>query len=228
LWLAQGNLARAEAWAQSCNLPLDEKFNYDLYPGEYAALVRIFIAQEQFTKALALLQRMEAAAKMAGRSGRLIEILMLQALTWYGQGDPDQALPPLSHALSLGEQGGYVRTFADEGGHIVPLLHLTKSRRLASEAYIDKLLAALRAEEQESKRAGEMLGSPTPLLVESLSERELEVLRLVAAGLSNQEIAEKLVIAEGTVKKHLHNVFGKLNARSRTQALLRAAELDLL
>jgi LuxR family maltose regulon positive regulatory protein len=245
LWLAQGKLAKAVEWAQNCGLPLVEPFEFDRYPGEYGTLMRIWIAQEQFDEALDLLRRMESTAAAHGRSGRLIEILMLQALAWQAQGQVEQALPPLLRALALGEEGGYIRTFADEGAPMTWLLQQVKSRRLLSDdAFVDKLLAAIGADIRPSSAAahGTAKGMAEPKilpavpsskpsslpLVEPLSEREMEVLRLVAAGLSNQEIAETLIIAEGTVKKHLHNIFGKLNSRSRTQAILRATELKLL
>ncbi len=227
LSLLQGNLAEAVQWAQTCGLPLDESFDYNRYPGEYSTLMRVFIAQERFTDALAWLQRMESATESTGRKGRLLEILMLQALALHIQGHSKQALPPLARALTLGEPGDYVRTFADEGAPMAALLRLVKSQGMTpAEAYVDKLLAVIEAEVQESLSTQPT--APFVSLIEPLSERELEVLGLAATGLSNQEIADKLVIAEGTVKKHLHNVFGKLNVRSRTQAILRARELKLL
>ena len=141
---------------------------------------------------------------------------------------PAAVTPPLVRALSLAEPGGYVRTFADEGAPMAQLLTLVKARGMAPEGYVDKLLAAIGVEELPGQPAARRLQASTFPLIEPLSERELEVLSLVAAGLSNQEIAAKLVIAEGTVKKHLHNIFGKLNVRSRTQAVMRAPELGLL
>jgi LuxR family maltose regulon positive regulatory protein len=229
LALSQDNQPEAVQWAESCGLLLDDRAEYSRYPGEYATLARVFIAQGRFLEALDLLEQMQAVAEETGRHGRLLESLMLRALALSAQGHTEQALPPLVRALSLAEPGGYVRTFADEGTPIAQLLTLVKARGMApEEAYVDKLLAAIGFEERPGQPAARPRQASTFPLIEPLSERELEVLSLVAAGLSNREIAAKLVIAEGTVKKHLHNIFGKLNVRSRTQAVMRASELGLL
>jgi LuxR family maltose regulon positive regulatory protein len=109
------------------------------------------------------------------------------------------------------------------------LLRTLKLKGLApDEAYVDKLLAAIKIDGEVQHTTVRLSRSAASPLIEPLSDRELEVLGLVAEGMSNQEIAERLVIAEGTVKKHLHNIFGKLNVRSRTQAVVRASELSLL
>jgi len=228
LWLAQGKQAKARQWAESCGLPLDDSFDYGNYPGEYATLVRVWLAQERFSEAVELLQRMQSAADGAGRQGRLVEIFMLQALALHRQSKAEQALTPLIRSLTLAEPGGYVRTFVDEGAPAAQLLQTVKSRGIApsTQSYVDALLAAFPPETELS--AAPTLSAASQPLIEPLSERELEVLGLVAAGLSNQEIADKLIIAEGTVKKHLHNVFGKLSVRSRTQAVMVATELHLL
>jgi LuxR family maltose regulon positive regulatory protein len=223
LAVQQGRLNEAVSWANTANLPLETGFEYARYPGEYAALARVFIVQKKVPDALTLLTRMQTAAEQAGRQGRLVEILMLRALALQAQGQADQAIPPLLRALVLGETGGYVRTFADEGLPIAKLLYLTMARKVApNPAYVEQLVAAL----PDDKTLP--LPETVQTLIEPLSERELEVLALVAAGMSNQAVADRLVISEGTVKKHLHNIFGKLTAHSRTQAIKRAAELNLL
>ncbi len=244
LWLAQGNLAQAVQWAENCGLPLDESFKYDSYPGEYGVLVRVWLAQGRHVEALALLGRMQAAAEAVGRTGRLVEILILQALALGAQQKIEPAVTTLSRALALAEAGGYIRLFADEGPPLAELLaRISGPAAGVSPAYLDKLrntlpgfklpildfgLNATERPEIQNLKYPKGTMSKIANLVEPLSERELEILALVAAGLSNQEIGERLVIAEGTVKKHLHNIFGKLDVRSRTQALLRAAELKLL
>ncbi|MCB0192060.1 MAG: tetratricopeptide repeat protein [Anaerolineae bacterium] len=234
LWLVGGNFAAVQQWQQQSGLPLSDPADYVRLPGEHTILVRTWLAQERFDEAFALLENMHAAFKAEGRNGRLVEVVMLQALTLYCQGKVDQALIPLTLALKLGHQGGYIRLFVDEGLPMAQLLTLAKSRRIAAdESYLDRLLAAFNPDALEtpaklSKKATPSSTLTVQPLIEPLSDRELEVLELIATGLSNQEIADKLIIAEGTVKKHIHNIFGKLGVRRRSQAILRATELHLL
>jgi LuxR family maltose regulon positive regulatory protein len=139
----------------------------------------------------------------------------------------------LERALSLAEPEGYVRTFVDEGMPMAALLRKAAAGGLYPD-YVDKLLAALESEIKDERKTPS--SSPSPVipgpgsspLVEPLSGREIEVLRLIAAGLSNREIADELFLAIGTVKKHINNIFGKLNVRKRTQAVARARELGML
>jgi LuxR family maltose regulon positive regulatory protein len=226
LWLVEGNLAAALHWAEKCELPLDNAFDYAQCPGEYATLVRVWLAQGKFQAALTLLERMHAVAESTGRTGRVIEILILQALAFYLQGDIERAFAPLARALSLAEPEGYVRVFVDEGEPMARLLRLTKTRGVALE-YIDKMLAAFPDLQLPPSKKSKIVNQKSEI-VEPFTERELEVLRLLATGLSNQEIAQELVVATGTVKKHVHNIFGKLNVRNRSQAILRAEALHLL
>jgi LuxR family maltose regulon positive regulatory protein len=152
--------------------------------------------------------------------GSVIEILVLQALAFHILGDLDQALSALHRALSLAEPEGYVRTFIDEGQVMAGLLRQAMTQGIAP-GYVGKLLAA----------SGDSPLPPAPAaqpLAEPLSDRELEVLRLVAAGLSNREIAAELVIAVSTVKSHINHIYGKLDVKSRTQAVARGRLLGLL
>ncbi|MCB0014253.1 MAG: hypothetical protein KDE34_20210 [Anaerolineales bacterium] len=139
-----------------------------------------------------------------------------------------QAAATLAQALALAEPEGFVRLFVDEGPPVAELLNRVNAspegRRRTT--YIRKLLAAFPHHPAEAV-ASPSVSTPQPL-IEPLSERELEVLRLIAAGKSNKEIARLLVIAPGTVKKHLNNIYGKLGVHSRTQALVRANALELL
>ena len=133
----------------------------------------------------------------------------------------------LERALTIAEPEGYVRTFVDEGAPMAALLRQSASRGVAP-AYVSKLLDALDAE-APMRRGPTGAGSPVVQpLDEPLSEREREVLRLIATGLSNRDIAQELVLTTGTVKKHINNIFTKLNARSRTQAVSQAREFNLL
>jgi LuxR family maltose regulon positive regulatory protein len=224
--LFQGDLATAVHWVEQCNLPLDEGLKFLQFPDEYATLVRVFLAQDQIQPALALLDQMHAQAEASGRTGRMIEISVLYALASYAQGDLQSAYAPLTRALVLAEPAGYMRIFVDEGAALAKLLRLAKSRGVALD-YIDKLLAAFPSVEATASVQALPPGSSASL-IEPLSERELQVLRLLSTGQSNQEIADELIVARGTAKKHLHNIFKKLGVRNRSQAILRAEELRLL
>jgi len=151
---------------------------------------------------------------------------VLQALAHEAQGNIPLALAPLERALALAEPEGYVRIFADEGPPMARLLYEAATRGIAPD-YARRLLAAFPVAEPE--KAGpsrtQVLKSE---LVEPLSERELEILELMAEGLTNQEIASRLFLALNTVKTHSRNIYGKLNVRSRTQAVARAQALGLL
>jgi len=185
-----------------------------------------------------LLDRLLADSKAKARLHSAIEILTLQALALQAQGDRSAALIVLEQALVLAEPKGYVRIFVDEGAPMAALLQEAHTRDRMPN-YVTKLLAAF--PEQTRRHADKEMGNLSEVsvcvspslrvsqsLVEPLSEREREVLRLVAAGLSNQEIAARLIVGVSTVKKHINNIFGKLAVRSRTQALARARELNLL
>ncbi len=227
LWISQGDLASAANWAETCGLEIGDDRSYFQFPGEYSTLARIFIAQEQFDSARQVLDHIFAYEKTYQRKARLLEIFILQSVLAYAEGNVPDALQALGQALPLGQSGGYVRLFLDEGQPIIDLLQRLSTESSPHQAYITRLLEAaqpIAATPIISNRST----SQTTKLVEPLSEREIEVLHLIADGLSNQEIADRLVIAEGTVKKHIHNIFGKLGVRRRTQVVLRARELGLL
>jgi LuxR family maltose regulon positive regulatory protein len=214
LWIAQGNLAAASRWAQASGLkPADTSITY-LYEVEYLTLARLLIAQGEVEAAESLLLRLHQAAAAAGRGGSLIEILVLQAITLAAQNRGEQALSALDHALHLAEPEGFVRIFLDESAPIADLLRRAVARDFHA-SYASHLLAAF----------GETTAVPQPL-IEHLSERELEVLRLLASGASNQEIADELSIALSTARKHVSNILGKLGVHNRTQAVSRARDSD--
>jgi LuxR family maltose regulon positive regulatory protein len=179
------------------------------------------------------LARLQEADRAGGRINHLIRLLVLQALAKQGQGDIDQALSVLGEAFSLAEPEGYVWTFVKEGEPMHALLEEAEKHAVSPD-YVNKLLDVFRAEEQRSRGAEEKFAPSAPplpgfsALVEPLSDREIEVLRLIADGLSNQEIADRLVIAVSTVKSHVNHIFGKLGVRNRTQAAKRAQDLGLL
>jgi LuxR family maltose regulon positive regulatory protein len=209
----------------------------DPHEFEHITLVRLLIAQGEHREALGLLERLLEAAEAGGRGGSVIEILVLKALALQAQNDTPNALAALQRALSLAEPEGYVRTFVDEGAPMATLLkQLLKTYKTqqpsaaepeVSLEYVRKLLEALGEEVMVVTKVPHARGK-AGLLVEPITERELEVLRLLASDFSNREIAKKLYVSLDTVKSHLKHIYGKLGARSRYQAVDRARELDLL
>jgi LuxR family maltose regulon positive regulatory protein len=224
LWLKCGDLDAVEQWAQEMELTLQEEPGFTL-EFEHMTLARVWMAQGRLDEAQQLLARLLAAANNAGRSGRVITICVLRALAARLQGSTDEALKPLAHALSLGEPEGYVRVFLDEGAPMAALLREARARGISID-YVTRLLAAFDRDVPPASTAPSRRSSSDD--IEPLSGRELEVLRLIAEGASNREIAEQLVISVGTVKKHLNNIFLKLDAHSRTQVIAVARQQNLL
>jgi LuxR family maltose regulon positive regulatory protein len=199
------------------------------YPREciYSDLAYLLIAQDKASEALPLLTRLLHAAAKMGRHGDEIRYLVMTALAHHALGNDQIALDCLRQALDLGEPQGYVRLFVDEGQPMMELLQNAISQNVSPD-YAGKLLAAFPKYvlkpipiEQEQK-------NNIQILAESLSERELEVIRLMADGYKYREIAERLVVSINTVRYHTRNVYGKLSASNRTQAIIRAKELSLL
>jgi LuxR family maltose regulon positive regulatory protein len=237
LWLQQGNLAAAARWAQECVLVGDREVSYV----QQLTLVRLRLAQSQHDPggqflgdAQAILAQLLPAVEAQEWMRYLIEGLMLQALVCQAQANQLSALTTLQRALTLAAPEGYVRLFVDEGAPMAALLTPIARGESPVAAYAARLLEAFPRTEGRGLRTEPVewlhsVLSPQPsTLVEPLSERELEVLRLIAAGLSNQAIADRLVVAVSTIKKHVNNIYGKLDVQSRTQALVRARELALL
>ena len=219
LWIAQGNLEKVAHLVQQSGITIDVDEIPYLREPEYFILLRLYLARANYEPALILSQRLLRKAEITNRTGRIIEVLVLQALLFQGKKDMDQALATLKRALSLAQPEGYVRTFLDEGEPLYKLLHLAKVRRIEKE-YATKLLAAM-------GDANERTQSPAQLLIQPLSMREVEVLKLIEAGCSNQEIATRLVISIATVKRHISNIYTKLGAQNRTQAVSISKELGL-
>jgi LuxR family maltose regulon positive regulatory protein len=235
LQLAQGDLEAAMAWAANSGLsPEDAEVGH---PGwrevEYLALARVLDAQGRHAEALSLLDRLLQSAEAQERDGSAIAILAIQALVNQAQGNRTRALECLERALALAEPEGYIRVFVDEGDPMRLLLADLQSnlrQKIGATvdhgsprllAYANKVLAAFAGPDPAVTPKSE---SST----DSLNEREMEILRLIHAGLTNQEIADQIVIAVSTVKWHVNHLYAKLGVHTRTQALARAKELGLL
>jgi LuxR family maltose regulon positive regulatory protein len=197
-------------------------------------LARVLLAQDRPGPALALLDKMLAAADAQNRAGSIIEIQALRALALAAHGDHASALGALAEALTLACRHGYVRVLADEGAPMRALLaQLSAARRGQQHAarHIDPgyLAALLRACGQaDAAPPPRRAAAAPPGLAEPLTDRELDVLRLIAAGKSNQRIAHDLVVALDTVKTHVTHILGKLGAANRTEAAARARQLGLI
>jgi LuxR family maltose regulon positive regulatory protein len=175
---------------------------------------------QEYDAAQALLADVRAQAERSNLSRLTLEILLLQALAWQACLHTRQALETFAQALVLAERGGFVRLLADEGAPLALLLAQMRQRGAEvggvslDAPYLDRLLTACSTTPAASTITTE---TPAPSL-DALSAREQEVLRLLAAGLSNAEIAERLIVSPGTVKRHLHNLYSKLGVTNRTQA----------
>jgi LuxR family maltose regulon positive regulatory protein len=237
LWLVQDNLSDASRWVEERDLDIDEVLDpsreMDLsqlldYTAlfDYLVLARILLARHRLGQAAELLRRLLKAAEAGGRGTRMIEIRMLQALVRQAGDDTDTAMDALERALALAEPEGFVRAFVDEGPAMAQLLYEALSRGIAP-GYIRRLLSAFPAEAPASPPSSEV-HRPSSDLFEPLSDRELEVLQLIAEGLTNREIATRLFLSSHTIKTHTRNIYGKLDAHSRTQAVTRAQALGIL
>lgn len=225
-WIGSGNLNAALQWAQERGLSIDDKLD-GLHEVEYIALAHIFIAQNRLDEADRLLQRLIKNATAGDRVYMLIEMRLWRVMIFTLKADMAAALAELKIALSIAEPGGFIMMFVSKGKHVAELLEeivaVKKGDYDATKAgfslsYVKKLWSVFKA------------ATPPKIdgLMDPISERELEVLHLIAAGLSNREIADKLFISLNTVKTHTKNINSKLDVNSRTKAVARAKELGLL
>jgi LuxR family maltose regulon positive regulatory protein len=207
--LRQGRMAEAAELAQAQALPLSQ--------------ARAHLAQGNPAAALAGLDAHHQQAEARGWRDEALKALALQALALQALGEAPRAGRALAEALALAEPGGFIRLFVDEGPAMAKLLKRMKTEGGRLKDFIDRLLAAFGESD---------LAEPSPLglppLVDALTPRELEILRLVAQGLSNQEISGRLFLALSTVKGHVQRIFEKLQVQRRTEAVARARELGLL
>jgi len=230
VWLALGRLSEALGWVRAQGLSVENKLSY-LREFDHITLARVLLAGYQhdhangsISKGIELLERLLKAAEEGGRKGSVIEIRILQAMAYHAQGNLIATLLSLQYALTLAEPEGYVRIFLDEGPSMMQLLREASARKIMPD-YTNKLLTAFETEKRNSEGKPDLL--PTKFVIEPLSSREMEVLRLIAQGLSNQEICERLVLALDTVKGHNRRIFDKLQVQNRTEAVARARELGL-
>jgi LuxR family transcriptional regulator, maltose regulon positive regulatory protein len=218
IWLAQGDLERLSQFIRKSGLAAESDAPY-LRERQQIILLRLLLAQGDHSAALDLSKSLLETAEAARQTGRVIEVQVLRSLALQGGREVERALQVLRNALSLARPEGYVRTFIDEGDPMARLLHLARSRHSETE-YVTKLLSAIEGTEGGTKPEPAPPGEP-------LTTREVEVLKLISAGCSNQEIAEKLVISIATVKRHISNLYTKLDVVSRTQAVAVAREMRL-
>ncbi len=232
VWVAQGRLTDSLAWVQERGLSVDSDLSY-LREFELITLARILLAQYKndredasLHKAIRLIERLLKSAQEGQRAGSVIEIQILQALAYEAQGDIPLALESLKCALALAEPEGYIGIFIDEGTSMARLLYKALAHGI-EPTYVRRLLVAFPVADSEPAD----LSLPPDAeagLIEPLSMRELEVLQVIAEGLSNQEVANRLYLSLHTVKVHARNIYAKLGAKNRTQAVAKGRTLGIL
>jgi LuxR family transcriptional regulator, maltose regulon positive regulatory protein len=246
LWLKRGDLAGAARWAARYERAANSaRPQFTAYDYDRFALAQIDMAQGHLDAAYAAVARLLHDAEATDHGRFVIWALVLQALILQAQGDIATALASLARALALAEPEGYVRVFVDEGAPMKLLIadcRLQIAQRAPGEssahtgkllAYIDKLLGTFsgsgaRARNERATKDQSEICNLQSAMVEPLSERELEVLRLLAEGRDNAEIARALVVAVSTIKSHVNHIFGKLGVSNRLEAVLRARQLNLI
>jgi LuxR family maltose regulon positive regulatory protein len=243
VWLKQGRLAEALGWAREQGLSVDDEIRF-MREFEHITLAQVLIARYKTDRAdgdlhaaSGLLARLLQAAEEGGRNGSVIRILILQSLAHQAQGNQPLALASLERALALAEPEGYVRIFVDEGEAMRLMIEKqARNRDHPLSGYADKLLAAFTQPVAATKSAvihqkSDMIEPEVRpaknMLVEPLSERELEVLKLLRSELSGPEIAQQLIVSLNTLRTHTKNIFNKLGVNNRRAAIRRAEELDL-
>jgi LuxR family maltose regulon positive regulatory protein len=225
VWIEQGRLGEALGWAREQGLSVEDDLSY-VREFEHITLARVLLARYQADRvepsiheAVGLLERLLESAEQGNRTGSVIEILVLQSLVLQMRGGVSAALVPLERALTLAEPEGYVRTLVDEGRPMAVLLAAAAKRRIVPN-YVRRLLTAFGDTEDTT--------TTTQVLIERLSERELDVLRMLATDLAGPEIARQLIVSLNTVRTHTKNIYVKLGVNNRRAAVRRAEELDLL
>lgn len=223
LCLQQGQVKDARRWLHTTYHPgFDDSAGYDDELGRVMPLVqaRLSLAQGRPDDALAVLDKLYHELEQTEKTGPALEVRVLQALACHARGNTVRAVEQIGQALAVAGPEGDIRLFVDEGPAMAALLQQAEAAGVPA-GYAQQLLAAFEAEPSPPP-------VPGPPLIEPLSDRELDILRLTASGMSNRQIAAALVVSEGTVKWHLNNIYGKLGVHSRTQAVARGRELHLI
>ena len=232
---AQGDVSQALGWAREQGLSVDDNLSY-IREFEHITLARVLLAQyatdgdtSSLHQIARLLQRLLSAAEAGGRTGSVIEILVVQALTRHAGGDTPSALAPLDRALTLAEPEGYVRVFVSQGPPMATLLTAVAQQRTGWD-YGRRLLAACTGDGATAPAAipGEQVTRLGVGLVEPLSERELDVVHLLATDLDGPDIARRLFVSVNTMRTHTKSIYAKLGVNNRRAAVRRAEELGLL
>ena len=209
-----GDLAAAADLVQSHELPRSQ--------------ARVLLAQGEASAALAVLEPLREQMEAKDWKDDVLRVMVLQAVALLVDGEKERAVQVLADALALAEPGGFVRIFVDEGPPMARLLSEATALGIMPD-YTRKLAVACETEAHKRQEASYLPSAPAAqLLIEPLTDRELEVLQLIAQGLTNREIGERLFLALSTVKGHNRNIYGKLGVRRRTEAVARAQELGLL
>ncbi len=247
-WLSlnHGDLEMARLWAQGCNLNPKASPRY-VEELEYVVLARVRLAEGDAESARRIVSHLLEVARASDRLRNFIELLILYASTCVALGEEETAYQSLLESIALAQEEGYIRSFVDESHYLLPLIarlthdtHFLQERRI-NEEYITRLLDGMQKSSGSNSAEGRSTGQ-TPVshhqgvglihdgweMTESLQPREIEILQRIAAGLSNQEIADEIIIGVNTVRWYVQNIYSKLSVHSRTQAVARARQLNLL
>jgi len=229
LYLLFGELVKAREWASGVLLPNGGSFDEMpvlLEEMQQSLLARVHLKSGEFEKVFEICERISPQAETGGRLARVIELNLFMAIALWNLGQPDEALTALEKCLALAEPGGFVRLFLETGGTAIGLFRKAQAEGEHRE-YVSRLLAAIDGQQPGAGKDTVRVPSQEGL-IEPLTERELEVLRLMCAGYSNQRIADEMIVSVNTIKKHTSNIYGKLGVGNRAQAVLRAREIELI